>query len=246
MRRKRRSQGTWFPTIGSTISGDAILAGRQFSLTGVLNNIATQVLPVTYDVPQFNDATPTAAESLSELIGNEYIIKRLVGKLHIMHEPFIAEGNEDINVPILVGAGFFVARAGDPAGPPGGADQPIGASVNLRDNYSPLDGDNIREPWMWRRTWVLGTPLTQAADAAATNFGAYTFPPSTAGYGSVLDGPHFDVKSQRRVRQEDRLWFGLSVAPFFPGTSVDGQVVRGYLDIRIFGQLRKAQAHGAF
>lgn len=247
LRRRRRRTGTWLPTIGSTVTGDTILPGRQFGLTGGV--AATQpilIFPVVYDVPQWNDATATAGKGMGEIIGNEYLIQRIVGKVHIQYTPNINGSNENVNFPVIVGAGFFVARAQPDV--TGNRDQPIGsASTTAQLNeYSPLDGDTIREPWMWRRTWVLGNPPTLAATAAATDAGAFNWPPSTAYGGSVHEGPHIDVKSKRRVRQDERLWFAVAFSSFIPGFSVEAEEITGYLDVRVFGNLRRARNQGTF
>lgn len=260
MRRKRRNQGVWLPTIGAAAGGDTVLAGRFFTLTGTATpTIHTVIFPILRDFPQNDDVAVTSTEGIGEIVENDYIVKRIVGKAFISRRPIYEGGdtNIDIGVPLVVTAGFFVARAGDP-GTAGAADAPIGAvgaladSSFVRDNYSPLDADTIREPWMWRRTWVLGNAGAASADVTleAGTEGLGSFPASTALYGSVMDGPHFDVKSKRRVGLDERLWFAVSMYVYTSGgatgTNLAGEQINGYLDYRAFGQVVKAQGKGVF
>jgi len=238
MRRKRRF--SWYATIGSAgLTPDDQLSGRSFAVD-VFNSspviINTLILPVTPDAPV--DPTNVGNFDGGNVLIQErdYFIERLVGKLFIGLRLIT-------NSPpaVLVGAGFFVARANDSDGSGGGVDTPIGSATlaERNSNYSPLHLDCIREPWMWRRTWVLGGAPT-AANGLSDN------PTANAFYGSALDGPHFDVKSVRRVAQDQRLWFAISTAALQNVTEgVDGGIT-GYLDLRLLGQQRKARNKSAF
>lgn len=256
MRRRRRTRGTWFPTIGTAINSqipDEVLNGRAFNIPvqsdangGVINTIIT---PLTFDRPFEGDTANQALDSLSDIVGSEYVLQRIVGKLFIERQGNLDQ-TTDQDPAVLVGAGFFVARAND-ADVGGGDGTPIGSATQpeRRDNYSPLEADVIRDPWIWRRVWVLGSSIWPP-QTTLVNDGrsARNYPPSTAHYGSVADGPHIDAKSKRRVGQDDRLWFAVSTTTYPPGAvnpAVD-QTVRGYLDYRIYGSLRKPRGRSAF
>lgn len=185
---------------------------------------------------------------MSDVIGNEYFLDRVVGKMFISHSP--SSSAEGPIGPILVGAGMFVARADDVV--PG---RPVGATnaQERNDNYSPLEWDTIREPWLWRRVWLLGGAFPGAQPnllGGASNWDKW--PAANWLYGSMADGPHFDQKTKRRVGQDDRLWFAFTTA--YPPTYLDdlvGPVVaqgatRVYLDYRLHGSLRKARPTGRF
>lgn len=269
MRRKRKTKYTWFPTIGSTIVDPSSqptdnLSGRLFSIS-VPPDPSTNVLitALTLDTPQEGNDVAVSAP-LVTILGNEYFLRRIVGKLFATMQGFRSAAN-DPSTPsaALFGAGFFIARAND-----FNQDntQPIGsASLDERqENYSPLSEDTIREPWIWRRTWILSNPafpsittarVTNTPDAVnvantITDFGA--FPASTAGYGSVLDGPHIDAKTARRVKQDERLFFAIATTRMpVPGGDPPPTFdlaggITGYLDFRLLGALRKAQNRGAF
>lgn len=254
--RRRRTRGTWFPNLGTINADQDNVSGRQFQINfpgGSLQE--TLVTPLTFDQPQDDDSIGAADASLSDVIGSEYVLQRIVGKIFINRAAaFTTEGGSqvDLQPAVLVSCGFFVARAND-RGSGGGIDTPIGSAsfVELRDNYGPLERDTVREPWIWRRAWILGTGtdgepgLNLPTNESATR----AYPRSTAFYGSVADGPHIDSKVKRRVRQDQRLWFAVSAVPWpVPQTNLDTGVLalQGYLDYRIFGSLRKARNTSAF
>lgn len=254
--RRRRTRGTWFPNIGTANTGEDNPQGRQFQINfpgGSEQQIVFTHL--TFDEPRTDDALGASDASLADVIGSEYVLQRIVGKFFANRAAALTlvGGTERDDQPaVLLSAGFFVARAND-AGSGGGIESPIGSAsaAELRDNYSPLDLDTTREPWIWRRSWMLGS----AAGAGAIEVGAGTlasaaraFPPSTALCGSVADGPHIDSKVKRRVAQDQRLWFIVAAVPWPIPTVVDTGTlaVQGYLDYRIFGSLRKARNSSAF
>lgn len=261
-RTRRRARYTWLPTIGTIGPGDPAIdnsSGRTFSLVSRADGLSDVIIsPITFDEPLEGDNLTTTGVTtpLGTILGNEYFLKRIVGKLFI---EAAAQQNED-NSPstiaaTLVGAGFFIARADDAQA--GGSGTPIGSQSiqQLRENYSPLAEDTIREPWIWRRTWILANPAiqelqrTNAAAGVATNgTPGLFFPTTTAGYGSVADGPHIDAKTARRIKQDERLWFVVAArpAPFSVITAGADNEIRGYLDFRLLGALRKAKQGSAF
>jgi len=102
----------------------------------------------------------------------------------------------------LIGAGFIILKV----------DENTGAPINPTANsYSPLDNNNLRDPWIWRRTWMLTNDFSNNLTED------YEFPRSTTDYGSVLDGSHIDQKTARRVSDEERLFFVISTVN--PGLS---------------------------
>lgn len=268
----RRRKYTWFPVIGTVGPGETgdNFAQRIFTLS-VAPNGGTEIAitPIVPDVPlEGDDIDVTAGGQLSQALGQEYVIERIVGKLFLsVHGPGDDGAGAVFPKVLLVGAGFFVARAND-SDVGGGPDAPIGsATVAERiENYGVLGEDAIREPWMWRRTWVLSTQRPRVAFAA--NSGAFQPVRNTiAGTGlsqnggapntnidaaSSLDGPHFDVKSVRRVGNDERLYFVVSVRTLDNVLTADppNQVLidglSGVLDFRVLGQLRRAKGKSSF
>lgn len=255
---KRRTKYTWFPTTGTTVIPESFNAsGSQFVISVNGSGVpSTLITPLTYDVPAEagSSVLPDDPGVLAGIVGQEYFIKRIVGKVFAGLQAF-RNVNGDPSVPsaALVAVGMFIARANDNDSG-GGPNTPIGSASaqELIDNYSPLSNETIREPWIWRRTWILGnkadTFFAQNTAAGAISVGhGQMFPPTTADYGSIQDGPHIDAKCARRVSLDERLYLAVSASPW-PLTVIadDDLTVIGYVDYRILAQLRKASARGVF
>lgn len=249
MRRKRRNKGTWFPILGTGLPGaNDDISARDFIINVAGGGQQTVVAPLTYDVPSEGDTVGADDPGvLAGIVGQEYFLRRLVGKLHVSCD--VIASSTGAGAAYLVGAGFFVARAAD-ADAGGGPNLPIGAAgaAELLENYSPLHHNTIREPWIWRRTWILGT--TVGDSLASDPFSSYNIhgPHNNAGYPGVLDGPHVDAKTARRVALDERLWFALGCVPLqlgvAPSTLQGG--INAILDIRAFAQLTRARNRGVF
>jgi len=122
---------------------------------------------------------------------------------------------------------------------------------------------------MWKRDWILNTGRTNVADSAQiANFASFTenvnlsgtlfvsrhdgAPSTNIGYGSVMDGPHVDIKVNRRVRSDSRLWFIAAVRSLdillgnpTPNANVLGEV-KGIVNIRVLGATRRPHKTGSF
>lgn len=260
MRRKRRSKGTWFPNLGTSGAegnDDDDDSGRWFAFEFLANDQTSHdiILDLTFDKPFEDelDGETQTGRSLSDIIGSEYILRRIVGKFFAAIDQSRAGGAA---TACLLTCGFFVARSEDSSTETLGDAKPIGANtaVELRENYSPAAASTVREPWIWRRRWILSNPrFVNATTENIAAFGTGAFPPTTAAYGSVADGPHIDAKTIRRVGQDSRLWFAAScrilnvdwVLPFAPDFAFPIRV-NCHLDYRIFGMLRKARQTGNF
>jgi len=260
--RRKRNNGTWFPNLGTRPADAYALSARfiEIAIDANPRHTSTGVIPLTFDYPQEGEDLDSETDTLSEIVGSEYFINRIVGKLHAAY----TYNDVAANPPpaLLVGAGLFVARAGSAES--SGADVPIGLSADREKDYGPLSFNAIRQPWMWRRTWILGaggpvwgvgatagssgTPFSTVQGEASPSWAL--FPSTTAGYMGIQDGPHFDVKSHRVVGLDERLWLSIS-ARALPlsisslGSGTDPSVLV-HFDYRILGKLRKARVRGSF
>lgn len=216
-------------------------------------NPITAILPVVWDVPQEtpDDAAPTP-DGIGEIIGNDYIVKRILGSLHIARTLAVNPTSEPIVVfnqqPIKVSAGFFVARADYQ----NGFNLPVIADVG-NDGfswYSTAATRAVREPFMWRRVWVLGMGIQPTAAEYNSedpyDIGAFQQLPSHNSWGGLHQGPHIDIKSRRRVKQDERLWFSITAYQLFGGNEDTPAVgLSGHLDVRAFGQLVRPRNQGS-
>lgn len=243
--RRRKSRGTWLPVFGNLAGAEGFtntVEGVDGQITVDLNaGITTNIHVLTLDSPNEGESDE---RTLADVLGSEYLLRRIVGKFHAL-------SFADPTAPVyaLVSAGFCVARA-----QPGAQSfYPLGADGNVvtsnftaaQQSFSPLEQETQREPWIWRRSWILSN--AEAPVATGTSRG---FPSSTAEYGSVADGPHLDAKTMRRVGADDRLYFIVSTVTWPISQTAAGGGEEGlilyHLDYRLFGSLRKARQTGSF
>jgi len=257
MRRKRRKTGTWFPLLGTPETGQPSALTFQLAVDTAINGDATVgIIPITYDYPQEGQALQSEVDTLSEIVGNEYIIKRILGNVVVTNDSrwngTLFSGAADA---ILVTAGFFVARAGSDTQGPLGADAPIGYGADTTssdlEQYSPGCAATAREPWMWRRTWVLGNAkrwqLAITAGGNTNNGVPFAAAPASNVEGSHGHGTSIDIKSRRRVRLDERLFFAVEARnlPLGVNSTLSSSAYVA-LTIRMFGSLVKARNSGAF
>lgn len=248
MRRRRGFKGTWFPINSETfVEGPddpieaAPLQGTQGCGTGA-TGAETTFRILTYDQPGEDSFL------INDILGQEYALRRIVGKLHLWWQDTTNGATPQDLYTAQIAAGFFVARAGtDPNDLPEGAVNNSVTSfitgVDTFKQYSPMSAGAIREPWIWRRTWVLGNPPASDGNLTQTRG---VLPVSNIDYGSVLDGPHIDAKTRRRIRQDERLFFVMTGRMLDGGGGTVSLNFNWTLDVRLFGALRKARNKGAF
>lgn len=259
MRRKRRKRsGTWLPMLGTyPESGDDEFASANTYIqldVPTLGSPIIGVVPLTFDYPQEQPQLSNSADTMAEIVGSEYILSRILGQCLACNR---ADYNPVVNDPtpeaLQLTCGFFVARAGSEETNPLGPNAPLGfglSGISSREEYDPEHPATVREPWMWKRTWILGNAkrnfnFTENTGQAGPGWGV--FPPSTAGYGDIRSGPQVDVKSRRRVGSDDRLWFAASARGLpFGQTFVTPQFIDIALCVRMYGTLVKARNKGSF
>lgn len=253
-KRRRRRRGVWFPNLGTAgpEGGQADDSAGIWAelIPSAIGDTGIFLTDLTFDQPvdEGADSTGTAPRSLADFVGSEYILKRIVGRLFLGLDQSQVVGTTKA---VLITCGFFVARADDD--PTLVNPTPVGAAtlVDQVREYAPDSVGNIREPWIWRRQWILGNTLqTFVTSQSAEAF----FPPNNVTYNpGGMEGGFIDQKTIRRVGQDDRLWF---IAAFRAIGSnwadpfvVDIQVplhVKLHLDYRLFGTLTKAKGKGSF
>lgn len=257
IRRRRKRKYTWFPVQRTTVRTE----GEVTETVGIDGSVgvdgtapAIQIYPlVPVDAPRENWGTgsDTDISSLNDVIGNEYVVERIVGKFFATTQ--IANNDLSIIAGAWITLGIFVARADEstPSLPLGGVQSTLIETIN---SFSPQAVATVREPWMFRRSWYLGARPTRATiDAVAQKVPQSwaAFPQTTAGYGSLQDGPHVDVKSVRRVRQDERLYAAVAVERLPLGLDVSADpnlevVARWHFDYRILGALRRSKNRSNF
>lgn len=261
MRRRRKTRYQWLENLGTTgpvgEDVDDTTSGRDFGTlqAQVTGGSQWRVLPLLADEPS-DDATPPV--TMVNSFQWDYIIKRIVGKVFIEYQ---VNTTDALVGQVLTTFGIFVARCDDEQAGVGFNTAPVGTGTiaanatavrpttalasNATLNYNPVNVDNIREPWIWRRQWILGDRIGGAQGIA--NSAAFTYPNCTTDYGSIQDGPHVDAKTARRVRDDERL-FAIWTVRSYPVTSNPGAAatLRCWFDYRVLGAARKHRQKGAF
>lgn len=245
MRRKRTRKYTWMPILGG-LGTPAGASGENTSffadeLVPFANGtVAQYVTPIVPDETEQPDPALAGSQSLRDLTeGQDWFLKRIVGKLQIACSQSGADAFPTAWPNVIVGAAFFVARAND--------DNPNELDMTS-DEVDPLNAFNTRQPWIWRRTWILSNLGQASGGATNVHYG----PMDNSQFGSALDGPHIDAKTARRIRKEERLWFTISAIGFdrAPGAPVTVEfeytTVSFTLDYRILGQMRKSTNRSTF
>lgn len=268
-RPRRRRKMFWFPNLG-TVGPDGNADDDDYALflqltidTGQTAS-STFVTDLTFDRPIEEDEGSDTLR-LSSVVGGEYILRRIVGNCMVSKSVSIGAGAAESGI-ILVTAGFFVARAEDSSNEDITNRQPIGAetTAELRENYSPASVSTVREPWIWRKRWVLGNNPSAGTSGfvTASRPGFLASAPGTnVQYPSKHTDASIDAKTIRRVGNDNRLWFSISArmlnagswlgegaSPFVPaaGTANVGSNVQVILDYRLLGHLTRTRSTGTF
>jgi len=197
--RRRKPTVAWLPVLGQgSGSTNLWLEGLITVLPGGgATNISTTIHALVVDYPA--EAVQTAqVETLADYQGSGYRLRRIVGKFNCGLDQPVGDGQTSYPNAVLVGAGLIVLRVDSATGAPLRAATP--------GDYSPLARDNVRDPWIWRRTWLLGADLASTPTTTAGGF----FPETNSYYGSAADGPHIDQKTARRIGAEERLILAVS------------------------------------
>lgn len=175
-------------------TGIKIYTVNPLGTTGITEEIA-----VVKDFSGINQVA-TQATSLADLEQSGYRLRRIVGKLVFQMLQGAAVAAGDVNIAIVT-AGFIIRRIDqqDLTG------RSLAAVLGgTGDELSVANLDNIADPWIWRRSWV----LADVVNSTAVDVNATAFPLSNTQYGGgVLDGPHIDAKVARVVGPEERLFF---------------------------------------
>lgn len=245
MRRRRKGRRlVWFPTLGAQVGAEGEttrIAGFTWSInllkedepnTGGFEVVSTPLIPDLSQSFIEKSQDEGAFVTLADTQQRAYRIRRVVGKIHAAMAPQV-EGNDPPAAAIL-GAGLIVLAVNEDDAP-----------MNPDDAaYNPLLRENITDPWIWRRTWILGTDgnSTQLDEAVA----AFTqFPRSNQWDTGAFGGSCMDAKTNRIVGPEERLFLVLAShrLPLHADSLTDG-IIAGFFDYRLLGSLFTATNRG--
>lgn len=237
--RRRKPRVVWLPPsavgrIGINPAVSGISPGAfQFvqDITGpsTAGTSVTSVFPVLSDLPSpAFQGSNLAVDSLADIYSSGYRLRRIVGKLYVgMGQTSPDVGQSSVAQVILCTAGFIVLRVKQDGTPIADSDP---------DSYSPSIINNWADPWIWRRTWILGS--VDAATHPHIFTGGILWQENNCQYGSVADGPHIDQKTARRISTEERLFLVCTTTLLDTTTQEDGVVQSfWYGDLRCVASL---------
>lgn len=243
MRKRRKSRVVWLPpdignrlgTAPSDVTNPEIGSSHIIAvLTGppLGDPAVTSEFPIVLDQgsasiggPQgFSDLKQT---SLSDVAQSGYRLRRIVGKLFFGAAPSTARVLADVKNVIVTAA--FIIRRVDATGNSLAAAS--GGGLQLSTNTATMN--NIMDPWIWRRSWILSNTFDPSSTDAAL-FGQQ----NNITYGSAVDGPHVDAKTARIVGPEERLFLDVTTQGIDGNAQSDPLAIVLVGDIRVLGTLR--------
>lgn len=220
MRRRTSPRVVWLPSPDDVaISTGSVYNTFFLDLAGALS-IGAELhddIPLVTDNPRPLRAIDT---SLADVESTGYRLRRIVGKIWCAVDQVV----QDDAGTVMCTAGIMVRRVDA-----GGA--PVA-------NSDPGNFNNMCDPWVWRRSWLL-------ANAASTNTEdtfLITMPTANTQLGSVADGPHVDQKTARLVGPEERLFLTCG-ATLMNGQNEGTMRVRWATDLRVLGSMRTSSGN---
>lgn len=235
--KRRGNNGMWLPP--SPYDSAGIPNAATQPITAVTQTIIKEVLlpnPPTQGasrnvsiplVGDFNEdiiagagggALPYAQSSIADMAVG-YSLKRVVGKLFIgQSQEALAEQSAPSD--FMVTCGIMVRRVNE-AGVP--------TAINtFTDTY-----DAARDPWLWRRNYLLQNAVQRTAGFLL----APIWPNSNTEGPGVLDGPHVDAKTRRTVKAEERLFLDVTTTALNGAGQDDAGTTYIVFDLRFFGRV---------
>lgn len=265
--RRRKAKPLWFPPLGSPFAiGDdtTVWGGVTFKLDVPGSGaIAFTEIPLTFDFGQealLADAqTAQTIPSLADLQGSAWRLRRVVGEFNAtyhIHDSGVLDPDQVAHPGVAFAAGLMVRK--------------VNEFSTAQTNVDVWNRDDYDDPWIWRRSWLLGQgarflrqviprgdvggtliamkdfPASGVVAPAGLDIHAMwaRFPNTTADYGSALTGGHIDQKTNRIIGPEDRLFMHLAVKSMpvasDPLFTNDNSFVGGAWDLRYLGFLARA------
>lgn len=246
MRRRNKPRVVWLPQTDANSIGaagqDSSLVYQLFtvSVAGASGQTVTQEIPLVLDAQQ---DIGNADSSLSDIESSGYRLRRVVGKI------FVQAAQSSRVTPtfgpqsVLVTAGIIVRLANTTTG------ESMAKLVGGAD-FNPALIENTGDPWVWRRTWIVGNEnqgdnLENLGTTGTITLRIPTNPVPTSNYlllaGGVSDGPHVDQKTARIIGPEHRLFLDVSSTVLGEAASQPDTLpltIAVFTDLRVLGSLR--------
>lgn len=242
MARRNRRRGrrfTWFPNLGQDFyannDDNQRIAGTTFAVQLSAPTpgtpLARQIIPLTFDQP-LNEAAMPDTTRLSAIQGAAWFLRRIVGSIQVARGWHNTQQVPPEHPAVLFGAALAVIPWDEYSNTPE-------ADVN------PLLVADINEPWIWRRTLILGAQQVSATYSTTSPVNALLSFPVNSTFHPQSRFEMLDQKTMRVISGDERLCLIVSAAFMTPnalGSNED--TVFGYFDYRLLGALRKKTNRG--
>lgn len=241
MRRRTRPKVVWLPNTEANGFGttDTIYNAGVFDTGGGASGDSGSIeFPIVTDGIQSDPLQPTS--SLADIEDSGYRLRRIVGKIYVFHGQSAGAASFT-----FVTAGLIIRRV-DPT--TGASLAATASAVQPFPLIAPGFTTNQGDPWIWRRTWLLGTRNLVAPATALAGLGTQggeqidSAPPRNFGDaypGGIAEGPHVDQKTARIVGPEERLFLDVSATVFAEGpTGVVPSAIGVAFELRVLASMR--------
>jgi len=234
-RRTRRPAVVWLPNdrtnrlnLAPTVATNGITSAALVGAISVgANPVSTsvQIFPVVLDEPQ---GVALATSSLSDVEGSAYRLRRIVGKIFIQPDQTASIVAND-PTSFYVTASFIILRVDN-----------TGTALAPLATYDNQALDQIRDPHIWRRSWLLSNLAgVTALNIATVDTRISFFRRDTTEFGSVQDGGHIDAKTARVVSDEERLFLVVTAVPIDGNAQGRDSLLLVVADLRVLASMRK-------
>lgn len=237
MRRRRSPKVVWLPGTNANSLAGFLTSTLQVFDHNVTADPAHTGASVSTAFPVVQDGNGTDILgtdnlTLADIESSGYRLRRVVGKVYCS----VLQQVGDRPSSVLCTAGLIILRVDEQTALP--------LQGQTSQQYNPENIRNGMDPWIWRRTWLLGN--SQATNAPGDAFAVSTLGGSNRALGGNSDGPHLDQKTARIVSSEERLFFVASTTVVGAAT-LDQQgndtQVQWAFDLRVLASMRTNQGN---
>lgn len=233
MRRRIKPKVVWLPSTNNNsigTAGNPNSSQYQVAFTNFASDSTGNKGQIELDVVKDGSQSDplSATSSLADIESSGYRLRRIVGKIYCLIPGNSNAPTTNLGATILaVTAGFMIRRV----------NQQNGISVANAASPQLVDPgliENGMDPWIWRRTWLLGDntniPVGEIL-MPSTNFGQ-DYP------GGIAEGPHVDQKTARIVGPEERLFLDLTATVVVQGDLGSVNQLFVVTDLRVLASMR--------
>lgn len=225
---RRKPRVVWLPT-DPTFAVDGNMQGGSNVGTFFIDSAGPAAIgfATNADIPLVidNQLTPVpGTTSLADIESSGYRLRRIVGKVYCA----LTQVVQDDAGAVLVAVGFIVRRV-----------NPDGTPAFAAARRQPTFQENIPDPWIWRRTWILANGSSSQVETSFVDSANFS---NMEGGPSAVDGPHVDAKTARIIGPEERLFMSASVTLL---NSSDAAVMstRFAYDFRVLASMRTSSGN---